>query len=142
MTKTTTALLTTFTITFGVTWECFVSAGQYYGVDPYLLYSIAWVESGLNPRAINRNRNGTVDRGVMQINSSWDSYLKRHGVDLRLVWDGCYNVHLGAMVLRHCINRYGNTWRAVDCYNKGSRARDNSVYVWKVYKTWLSLVQR
>lgn len=142
MTKTIITLLTTFTITFGATWECFVSAGRYYGVDPYLLYSIAWVESRLNPRAINKNKNGTVDRGVMQINSLWDSYLKRHGVDLRLVWDVCYNIHLGAMVLRHCIDRYGNTWRAVDCYNKGSRAKENSVYAWRVYRTWAFLVQR
>lgn len=119
-----------------------MSAGQYYGVDPYLLYSIAWVESGLNPRAINRNRNGTFDRGVMQINSSWDRYLKRYGVDLSLVWDACYNIHLGAMILRNCMNIYGNSWRAVDCYNKGSRARDNSAYVWRVYRTWTSLVQR
>ncbi|MEM5854086.1 MAG: lytic transglycosylase domain-containing protein [Candidatus Aenigmatarchaeota archaeon] len=142
MTKTTIALLTTFTISLGATWECFVSAGRYYGVDPYLLYSIALVESGLNLRAMNVNRNGTVDRGVMQINSSWDSYLKRHGVDLRLVWDACYNVHLGAMVLKHCMNMYGSSWKAVDCYNKGSRAKENSAYVWKVYRTWLSLVQR
>lgn len=142
MTKATTTLLTTFTITFGVTWECFESAGRYYGVDPYLLYSIAWVESRLNPRAINVNRNGTVDRGVMQINSSWDSYLRRHGIDPGYVWDACYNIHLGAMVLRHCMDRYGNSWKAVDCYNRGSRAKEHSAYVWKVYRTWLSLVQR
>jgi len=76
-------------------WACFVSAGQHYGVNPYLLYAIAKVESGLNPRAINRNKNGTIDRGIMQINSSWDRYLIRHGIDPRYVWEPCYNIHLG-----------------------------------------------
>ena len=115
-------------------WQCFLSAGSYYGVNPYLLYAIAKVESGLNPRAINVNRNGSTDRGIMQINTAWDGYLLRHGVDPRWVWEPCYNIHLGAMVLRHCMDRYGNTWRAVDCYNKGSKARENSQYVWKVYR--------
>lgn len=34
-----------------------------------LLIAIAKAESGMNPNAINVNRNGTVDRGVFQINS-------------------------------------------------------------------------
>ncbi|MFN3264120.1 MAG: lytic transglycosylase domain-containing protein [Aquificaceae bacterium] len=123
----------------GVSWECFERAGKTYGVDPYLLYAIARVESGLNPRAINRNRNGSWDRGIMQINTAWDGYLLRHGVDPRWVWEPCYNVQVGAMILRKCINTYGNTWRAIDCYNKGNRARENSQYVWRVYREWKRL---
>jgi len=115
-------------------WTCFVSASQHYRVNPYLLYAIAKVESGLNPHAINRNKNGTIDRGIMQINSSWDRYLMRYGIDPRHVWEPCYNIHLGAMVLRHCMDRYGNSWKAVDCYNKGTKARESSRYVWMVYR--------
>jgi len=114
--------------------QCFISASQHYGVPYELLIAIAQVESNFNPRAINTNRNGTVDRGIMQINTSWDSYLRRYGIDPRWVWEPCYNIHLGAMVLRHCIDTYGYSWRAVDCYNKGSRARENSRYVWNVYR--------
>lgn len=115
-------------------WECFLTAGAVYGVDPYLLYAIARVESRLNPQAINRNRNGTIDRGIMQINSSWDSYLRKHGIDPKWVWEPCYNIKLGAMILRYCIDRFGQSWKAVDCYNKGLKARNNSAYVWKVYR--------
>lgn len=114
--------------------KCFISAGQAYSVNPTILYAIAKVESGLNPKAINYNRNKTVDRGIMQINSSWDRYLIRYGIDPRYVWEPCYNIHLGAMILRHCMDRYGDTWRAVDCYNKGSKAKENSRYVWMVYR--------
>lgn len=113
---------------------CFEDAGRYYGVSPQLLWAIAKVESNFNPKAINRNKNGTYDIGLMQINSSWFPYLKKHGINPSLLWDPCYNAHVGAMVLRHCIDTYGYSWRAVDCYNKGKKARENSRYVWKVYK--------
>ena len=116
---------------------CFEDAGRYYGVSPQLLWAIAKVESNFNPKAINRNKNGTYDIGLMQINSSWFAYLKKHGIDPSLLWDPCYNAHVGAMVLRHCIDTYGYSWKAVDCYNKGKNARENSTYVWKVYKSLL-----
>jgi len=113
---------------------CFETAGMYYGVSPSLLYAIAKVESGLNANAINKNKDGSIDVGLMQINSRWFSYLRKHGIDPRWLFDPCYNVMVGAMVLRHCIDRYGLTWQAVDCYNKGSKAQPSSKYVWKVYK--------
>ncbi len=116
---------------------CFEEAGRYYGVSPHLLWAIAKVESNFNPRAINRNKNGTYDIGLMQINSSWLPYLKKHGIDPSLLWEPCYSAHVGAMVLRHCIDTYGYNWKAVDCYNKGKKARENSMYVWKVYQSLL-----
>ncbi|MFZ8859472.1 MAG: lytic transglycosylase domain-containing protein [Thermocrinis sp.] len=116
---------------------CFEDAGRYYGVSPHLLWAIAKVESNFNPRAINRNKNGTDDIGLMQINSSWFVYLKKHGIEPSLLWEPCYNTYVGAMILRHCIDTYGYGWRAVDCYNKGKKARETSMYVWKVYKSLL-----
>jgi soluble lytic murein transglycosylase-like protein len=116
---------------------CFEDAGRYYGVSPHLLWAIAKVESNFNPRALNHNKNGTYDVGLMQINSSWFPYLKKHGIDPSLLWEPCYNTYVGAMVLRHCIDTYGYNWRAVDCYNKGKKAKENSMYVWKVYKNLL-----
>jgi len=65
---------------------CFEEAGSQYGISPQLLWSIAKTESNFNPRAINRNSNGTYDYGLMQINSSW---AKRLGKTWRAV--GCYN---------------------------------------------------
>jgi soluble lytic murein transglycosylase-like protein len=115
---------------------CFEEAGRYYGVNPRLLWAIAKVESGHRWDALNRNKNGTYDIGLMQINSRWLPVLRKHGLyDDRLIWEPCYNTFVGAWVLRQCMNRYGNTWRAVDCYNKGSRAKETSQYVWKVYRS-------
>lgn len=109
---------------------CFDEAGKAYGISPSLLSGIARVESGLNPHAINRNFNGSIDIGVMQINSSWIPRLRLDSE--RLLSDVCYNVMTGAKVLRLCIDRYGYTWEAVGCYNAVSRQKRIN-YSWKVF---------
>ena len=110
---------------------CFEEAGRQYGVNPKLLSSIAEVESRLRPEALHRNDNGSMDAGLMQINSCWNYKL---GIDSsRLLSDPCYNVKIGAKILRQCIDRYGYTWEAVGCYNASSK--DKRVdYSWKIFK--------
>ena len=46
--------------------------------DPLTAVAVAQCESGIKATAYNpNNRNGTVDRGVMQINSTHDERMKR-----------------------------------------------------------------
>ncbi|MEZ0361589.1 MAG: lytic transglycosylase domain-containing protein [Hydrogenobacter sp.] len=115
---------------------CFDKASWETGVNRKLLVVIAYVESGLRRDALNRNTNGTYDIGIMQVNSSNISKLKKMGIINREedLWDTCTNIRAGAYILRECIASYGLNWKAVDCYNKGRRARDLSNYVWRVYK--------
>jgi soluble lytic murein transglycosylase-like protein len=42
-----------------------------HNVPPYLMVAIAEVESNWNINAINVNADGTLDRGLMQLNTSW-----------------------------------------------------------------------
>jgi hypothetical protein len=66
-----------------------------YGLPVQVFSYIAWRESGCNPKAINArfdkngkviwtlNRNGSIDRGLLQINSSWQTVTKNVcGTDL------------------------------------------------------------
>ena len=95
----------------------FVNAGERYGIDPWLLYSIAKVESGLNPVAINKNRNGTMDMGIMQINTVHLPTLAKYGVTQSHLWEPETNINIGAWVLSGCVKRNGYTTKALDCYN-------------------------
>jgi soluble lytic murein transglycosylase-like protein len=112
---------------------CWEEAGAQYQVHPYLLYAIAKTESGLNPRAINRNKNGTYDIGLMQINSRWLPTLRRHGVDEKQLYEPCTSIRVGAWILAQNIQRMGNTWEAVGAYNS-SKPSLQLKYALRVYR--------
>jgi hypothetical protein len=110
---------------------CFEEAGKMYGINPALLQSIARVESGLDSKAVNANKNGSTDLGLMQINSAWIETLRLNGNEL--LSDPCYNVKTGAQILKGCIDRWGYTWKAVGCYNAVTESK-RAGYSWKIYR--------
>ncbi len=123
---------------------CWDEAARAYGVDPWLLYGIASVESGLDPHALNLGhlqRTGSYDIGLMQINSRNLPALAELGVAPERLWDPCTSVQVGAHILREKLDRYGDTWEAVGAYNaactqlKGAACRKARMdYAWKVYR--------
>jgi len=118
-------------------WNLFKEAGDRYGVDPKLLLAIATTESRLNCVAIGRNKNKSLDVGVMQINSWWFKRLKKYSKNLNALYDPRFNIHIGAWIFKRCTNRFGVSWRAIDCYNKGEkRAHHNSAYCRRVSKNY------
>lgn len=103
---------------------CIVAAANYRHIDPALLKAIAIQESGLNLKAVNRsNKNGTVDHGPFQINSSWLPTLKRHGITVAQLYEPCPSAYVAAWLLADAISRFGPTWRAVGAYNSPTEAR-------------------
>ncbi len=118
---------------------CFDLAGEKYNIPPAMLRAVAQVESSLNPQAVNYNKNGSYDFGLMQINTCWQKTLGDHWNDLA---DPCYNVIVGAWILRQCFDRYGYSWDSVACYNtgkpasriKGRKKKGALLYIQKVQK--------
>jgi soluble lytic murein transglycosylase-like protein len=112
---------------------CWEAAARRYGVDVRLLYAIAKTESSINPRAINRNRNGSYDVGLMQINSSWFQLLKRHGIEEKHLYDPCVSLQVGSWILAQNLQRLRDPWLAVGAYNSPTPAKARA-YALKVYR--------
>ena len=112
---------------------CWDEAGRRYGINSYLLYAIAKTESSLNPSAINRNKNGSYDIGLMQINSRWLPTLLKYGITEKHLYDPCVSIEVGAWILAQNVQRLGSSWVAIGAYNSSDPAR-RLRYALKVYK--------
>jgi soluble lytic murein transglycosylase-like protein len=99
---------------------CFDQAGARYGIAPSLLKAISVIESGSNPTAHNRNRDGSEDIGHMQINSRWLGVLASFGIGREQLFDACINTYVGAWILAQNISRLGYGWEAIGAYNAHS----------------------
>jgi soluble lytic murein transglycosylase-like protein len=100
--------------------DCFNEAAAYQGVNPSVLRAVAWFESKGDAAAVNRNANGSIDVGQLQINSIHFGDLARQGVPHRALTDPCVNVYVAAWLLKQKMVKYGNTWRAIGAYHSES----------------------
>jgi soluble lytic murein transglycosylase-like protein len=117
--------------------NCWDNAAHRYHVDPYLLFAIAKVESGMNPYAVGLNHDGSRDVGLMQINSSHFASLRRYGIDeYRLMSDPCTSIMVGASILSDMIKVYGNNWEAVGAYNAGLKRENYPQRMVYAHKVW------
>ncbi|MDR5787457.1 MULTISPECIES: lytic transglycosylase domain-containing protein [unclassified Caballeronia] len=100
--------------------DCFEQAGAYQGVNPLVLRAVAWRESKGDAAALNRNANGSIDIGQLQINSIHVPDLARQGIPHRALADPCVNVFVAAWLLKQKMVKHGNTWRAIGAYHSES----------------------
>lgn len=102
--------------------DCFTAAASYQGVNPLILRAIAWQESHDKPGALHRNNNGSIDYGLMQINSIHLPTLAQYGISSNKLMEPCANVYIAAWHLKHEMNKYGNSWAAVGAYHSETPA--------------------
>ena len=112
---------------------CWEAAAARYGVSSELLVAIARTESNLDPAAIGRNRNGSRDLGLMQINSAWLPTLATHGIGEQDLFEPCTNIQVGAWILAGNVQRLGYTWDAIGAYHAASPARRRA-YAEQIYR--------
>lgn len=108
--------------------ECVASAAKERRVPRIILLSLIKGESNGNPKAVNLNKDGTRDWNLMQINDRWIQRLERdYGIrnaGYQIKNDSCYNVRVGAWILRHEIDRAvakgGTIWDGIGNYHSAT----------------------
>jgi soluble lytic murein transglycosylase-like protein len=98
----------------------FDEAGKHYNIPPLLLKKIATIESGINPKALNRNANGTLDYGLMQINSAHLRRLSKWGINEQNILDPKVNIFVGSWLLSEHIKAHGFNLQAVGRYHSAT----------------------
>lgn len=111
---------------------CFEEAAARHGVNAFMLSVIASHESRLKERSVVSNSNGSVDLGLMGINSVHLGGLGTFGIGREQLLSGCVNVNVGAWLLSKKIKKYGNTWRAYGAYHSENEPY-SSIYQKKIY---------
>jgi soluble lytic murein transglycosylase-like protein len=99
-----------------------------YDIPISLLFSIVSVESNFDPHALNRNRNGTRDYGLMSLNSrTFDGYTEDQLYEIET------NLRLGCEYLLMLKDRYRTWGEAVIHYN-GLYTKGAGTYMVKVFE--------
>lgn len=91
-----------------------------YCVDSNLILAIIDGESEGNPDAVNRNKNGSTDHGLMQINSINHEWL-REELGITDFHDPVQNIQAGCYILSLLTAKYDDYHRVLMCYNMGER---------------------
>jgi soluble lytic murein transglycosylase-like protein len=74
-------------------------------------------ESNFNPKAKNVNKNGSIDLGIMQINSCHEDLCKQLGVSN--LYNPYQNIKVGVELLSNLYKKYKNVHYTLIAYNMG-----------------------
>ncbi|MCT7311989.1 lytic transglycosylase domain-containing protein [Ralstonia sp. CHL-2022] len=107
--------------------DCIDDAAAYHGVNAQVLRAIGYQESHLNPQAHNRNRNGSEDLGMFQINTIHLPELSRYGIGRQMLYDPCVSAYVAAWHLARKVQLHGNSWHAIGAYHSESPG-ENGIY--------------
>lgn len=95
--------------------DAILRSADEYSIPLSLAFALAHTESKFRVNAMHKNTNGTVDRGLFQLNNS--SFPKLEESDF---YDPKISAHYGLSHLRFCLNSAGNEIAALAMYNAGT----------------------
>jgi hypothetical protein len=97
--------------------ECINRAAVKYHIPATVIVSILKIEGG-KVGQVSVNKNGTLDYGPMQINSSWLKRIKQYGYDAEKIKNNpCANVNVGTWILAQEIGNSVGWWKGVGHYH-------------------------
>ncbi len=93
-------------------------------IEPEIVLGVIDRESKFNSNAINHNTNGSVDRGLMQINSGtapwlWSIVFSNEPYNYKKLFNPEKNIQLGIWYLNYLLEKYNNEHMALTAYNRG-----------------------
>ncbi|MEO8964322.1 MAG: lytic transglycosylase domain-containing protein [Gammaproteobacteria bacterium] len=113
--------------------RCIIQAEAIYHVPVVLILSVMRQENGRNGQAV-KNKNGSYDLGVMQINTRWLPALSRYGYTQEdLQYDPCKNVMAGTWILANNIATSNMLWAGIGNYHSHT-PQYNASYQNDIYK--------
>ncbi|MDR0761326.1 MAG: transglycosylase SLT domain-containing protein [Treponema sp.] len=93
-----------------------LSNASAFDISPSLAFALCWAESRFNPAAVNRaNRDGSIDRGLFQLNNL--SFPKLKEADF---FNPSVNAYYGLAHLRWCLDAGGSVVAGLAMYNAGT----------------------
>ena len=118
--------------------HCINEAAIEYHVPARLIISVLQTERGKSGQIV-KNRNGTYDIGLMQINSIWLPTLMKYGISQQdIQYKACVNVKVGAWILSKKIASGDNLLIGIGDYNSHTE-RFNKSYYHKVRIAFIKL---
>ena len=130
--------------------DCLFDVEAAYGLPSGLLSAVAVVE-GAGEGYAHRNANGTVDMGLMQVNTvHWpriDDLLDGRASPWHAIYSRCYSAALGGWVLAHKLRDAGDLptpddfWLSVGAYYSNGPERRRE-YGERVRDVWESMLSR
>lgn len=130
------------------TYECLYQEANRQSIPPELILAVMKTEGGKLGQ-FQKNTNGSYDIGPMQINSTWIPKLAKKlnestsRVEFTLAYNGCWNMAVGAWILRDAINEayqksggkvisVREIWQGVAWYNSHT-PKYGTPYAWRVH---------
>jgi len=102
--------------------QIILANAELFNISPALAFALAWEESRLKPHAVsNQNRDGSIDRGLFQLNSH--SFPR---LDTQAFFNPEINAWHGMSHLRYCLDAGGSEIAALAMYNAGTNRVNSS----------------